>query len=328
MARALELHRARADETHTDVATVANDLAACLRGLGRLDEAFFLHEEALALRRRDGPSLAVAESLNNLAGIHMDRGDLPLAVKHLEEAFAIRRGILGEDDPLTLQSLSNLATMLWRTDSHERAHALLDEVEAGYRSLHADGEEPLAHALSNRGAMLIAEKKYAQAEPLLMEALALQSSRLGEGHPIVATTLGRIAQLQEALQRPDEARATWQKVLAIRREPGASPRALGQALFDYGAFLWSAKSREEARDALREAVEVQTQSSGPNSPIVARTQCFYGEALLATGDKTAAREQLEAAIATFALTPDVNRSDLERAKRSLARCEDVVDVDR
>jgi len=325
MARALELHRTRSHETHTDVATVANDLAACLRGLGRLDEAFALHREALELRRRDGPSLAVAESLNNIAGIYMDRGELPLAAQHLEEAYAIRRRILGEDDPLTLQSMSNLATILWRTEARDRAHALLDEVEAGYRSLHADGEEPLAHVLSNRGAMLVAEKKYAEAERFLNEALELQKTRLGEKHPVVATTLGRIAQMQEALDRPDEARVTWDRMLAIRREPDASPRSLGQALYDYGMFLWETKARDEAREAVRESIEVLKSAGAARTPQLARAELFYGEMLIASGDAAAARPHVDSAMATFAAAPEVHKADLERAEKALKRLDGEVD---
>jgi serine/threonine-protein kinase len=48
---ALELNRTCAPGTHTDVASVANDLAACLRAGGNEIEAERLHLEALALRR-------------------------------------------------------------------------------------------------------------------------------------------------------------------------------------------------------------------------------------------------------------------------------------
>ncbi len=320
--RALAVHRARAGETHTDVALVANDLAACWRGLGRLDAAEALHREALTLRRADGDgSLTVAESLNNLAGIALDRNDLPAAVKLLEEALDIRRRILGDDAPLTLQSMSNLAMTLWRSGERERCDALLLDTERGFRALHVDGEEELAHVLSNHAAMRIAERKYEQAEPLLAEALELQLRRSGPLHPSVATTLARQAQLLQALKRPEEARASWQRVLEIRRAPDASPRYLGQALSEYGAFLWQTHANDEARAALREAVEVLRSSGSARTPLLARAQLAYGEVLLASDDAASARAELEEALAIFEATPAGNEEELARARATLKRCE-------
>jgi tetratricopeptide (TPR) repeat protein len=288
-----------------------------LRGLGRLDEAEALHREALDLRRKanDG-SLEVAESLNNYAGIDLDRGDLGAAAQKLEESLGIRRRILGPEDPLTLQSMSNLAQTYWRLDRHGEAYALLDEVEAGGRALHVDGEEALSQVLANRAAMLIAEQKYQQAAPLLDEALALQLRRVGPKHPLIATTLFRQAQVQAALKHVDEARELWRRSLAIRREPGASPRYLGQALYDYGNFLRAAKDPDGAMDALREAIEVMRSSGSERVPTLARAELVYGELLLAKGDKDAARQHLTEAITLYRAIPD-SADELARAQDKL-----------
>ncbi len=325
-ARALALHRAHGPETHSDVASMANDLGACLRGLGRLDEAEALHIEALALRRASDPeSLAVSESVNNLAGIDLDRGDLTAAAERLEQSLAIRRRILGLEDPLTLQSMSNLAMTSWRSGRPERAHELLEEVETGCRALHVDGEEELGHVLSNRAAMLISGSDYAAAVSKLDEALALQVRRLGEMHPAVATTLSRQAELFAALERYSEARATWERVLAIRRNPSSSPRYLAQALYDYGSFLWTAKSRDEALPLFREAVEVQRSSGAPRGQRFALAELMLGEALLASGDADGARSHLDEAIAMFTEEPAGQESVLARARKSRERCDSAAD---
>jgi len=325
-ARALEIHRAHGTETHTDIASMANDLAACLRGLGRLDEAEALHLEALALRKAGDPaSLAVSESLNNLAAIQLDRGDLTASVGRLEESLAIRRRILGVEDPLTLQSMSNLATTLWRAGRRERAHELLEEVEHGYRALQVDGEEELAYILSNRAGMLIAEKAYTAAESKLDEALLLQMRRLGEMHPSVATTLARRAEILEALGRSAEARESWERVLAIRREPGSSPRYLAQALYGYGVFLWTVKARDEALPAFREAVEVMRSSGTSRGSPLALAELMLGEALLASGDTDSARAHLDGAITLIERDPAGQDDVLARIRASRKRCDSPSD---
>jgi eukaryotic-like serine/threonine-protein kinase len=319
--KALAIHRAHAHETHTDVASLANDLGACLRNLGRSQEAEALHREALALRRSDGDGgLAVAESLNNLAGIDLDRNDLAAAAQGLEEALAIRRRILGNEDPLTLQSMSNLATTVMRLGQRDRAYALLDEVEAGFRLLRVDGEDELAHVLSNRAVMLLTDRKYEAAEPLLDEALLLQMRRLGPKNPAVASTLARQAYLLTVLKRPAEARVTWERALAIRREPNASPRYLAQTLYDYGVFLYTTKALADAGAILREALGVLQSSGAAESPLRARAELAYGEVLIASGDRAGARAHLETAVAMFTSAPAGQEADLAEARMALAQC--------
>ncbi len=321
LSQALVLHREHDKETHTDVASLANDLAACLRGLGRLDEAEALHNEALALRRKDADgSLAVAESLNNLAGVDLDRTDLKQAALHLEEALSIRRRILGVEDSLTLQSMSNLATTVWRMGDRDRALALLEEAEKGCRALQADGEDDLSHALSNHAAMLLQAGRAKEAEPLLAEAVDLQVRRLGPTHPSVASTITKQAQLQQALHHMADARASWERVMVIRREPGASPRYLGQSLYEYGVFLWETKARDEAREAWREAVDVLHAIGGAKTPLLGRVEVAYGQALMAAGDMTQARALLEDAVTILSAPPGEQNPDLAEARKALAKC--------
>jgi serine/threonine-protein kinase len=319
--KALMLHRTRPRETHTDIAAVANDLAACWRGLGRLDDAEALQREALGLRRAaaDG-SLEVAESANNLAQVELDKGATDAARVLLEEALAIRRRILGPEDPLTLQALSNLASTHWRLGRRDEALALLGEVEAGCRALHADGDEGLAQALSNRAVMLITSRKYAEADAALTEALELQIRRLGPTHSAVASTLTKCARLQALAGRPEDARATWSRVIALRRGASQSPRYLGQALCEYGEFLLDAKAPDEARGALEESVLVLETCGARNTPACSRAESSLGEVLLALGRPTEAETHLKVAVAILDALPGSDEAERQRVQELLARC--------
>ena len=148
-ARALAVHRARSDETHTDVAALATDLASCLRPLGRLDEAEALAREALELRRKDASDpLAAAESLVELGKIAAARGEDAEAARLLEEALETRRRIAGSDDLSTLEAayeLSGIASV-----PAPRAEELLAECERGARALRLAGEELLNRVLARR----------------------------------------------------------------------------------------------------------------------------------------------------------------------------------
>lgn len=320
---ALAIHRANPGETHTDVPSAANDLATCLRGLGRLDEAHALHTEALASRRAAAPdSLATSESLNNLAGVEMDRGEFPRAAELLEESLAIRRRVLGDNEMLTLQSMSNLANTLWRMNERERAYELMEESIAGSRALRVDGEEELAQTLSNLAGMRIAEKKYAQAEPLLAEAIELQERRLGPTHPAVASSLTRQALIQEVMGRAEESRETWQRVLTLRRDPKSSQRYLAQALTDYATFLRNTHATAAARDAYSEAIEIFRTSGNTQSSWLPLAEMLLGETLLSLGDADGARPHFDAAVTIYERDATKSAPLLERARAGRQRCDE------
>ncbi len=162
----LEIQRDARDDTHSDVASFANDLAATLRNLGRESEAEALHREALAIRRQYDPQgLPVAESLNNLAAVHLARGELESAGEEFSEALDIRSSILGDAHVLTLQTLSNLASAYWQQGRPEEARKAMLRSEAGYRQLGGDGEQGLSVVLSNLATMAMPAKDHAAAEP-------------------------------------------------------------------------------------------------------------------------------------------------------------------
>jgi serine/threonine-protein kinase len=318
--RSLAIHRRRAGETHADIASLANDLAATNRMLGRRDEAEALHREALALRRRaaDG-SLEVAESLNNLAMIRMDRREWEPALELLQESLSIRRRILGPEDSLTLQSMSNAAAASWNLERREEALALLAEVEAGSRALRVDGEEGLAQVLSNKAGMLIVAKRYAEADAALEEALALRLRRLGPTHSAVVATLTKRARLQALTGRNTEAAATWERIIEARRDPAKPQHLLAEALCDQGQFLWGTGAREAGRGALEEAVALLRANSAGHEDLLARAEENLGAAWLAGGDKVRGRSHLEAALRLFEAGPAADPQAAERVRQGLAR---------
>jgi len=270
LTRALRLHRERAEETHTDVASVANDLAEALRELGRLDEAEALAREALGLRRAaDDRSLAVAESLELLGRIARDRDDDENAAARFEEALALRRAIVGTGHVLVLQSACDLAAVLATKGDEIRSRPLFDEAESGARALRYAGVDVLI-----RVPVAPAEaEKPASPRARIDEALALQTARLGPEHADVAGTIEVDARLES--NRPsdgtEEIRGLWSRALAIRRKAGASPWLLGISLKD-ASNAWSGIGKtEEVRSMLAESVKLL------GAPGVTRTQA-YGEA--------------------------------------------------
>ncbi|MEZ5963179.1 MAG: serine/threonine-protein kinase [Planctomycetota bacterium] len=321
--RALPLHRAAPTHPHADVAAVANDLAACLRNLGRDTEAEALHLEALALRRADGDdTLAVAESLNNLAAVHQQRGEFAAAAQELRQALSARAAILGNDHSLTLQTTANLAVTLWRCDHRDEALALMQRVADGYRDLGSDGEDELGQTLANLATMQIEAKALDDAATSLDRALALQVQRLGEQHPLVAITLSKLAVLHHARHDDARARQDWADVLRLRRAPGTPARDLAEALYGYGVFLYDLRDLDAAVACLDEVVALHRDASIEDPLALARTESVLGRCYQGRREVAQAREHLNAAIRLFdALTkpPEAERARVRQALAELER---------
>ncbi len=316
--RALELHRAAKNEIHAEVAGRANDLAAALRSLGRSDEAEALHVEALALRRAAGDrTLAVAESLNNLAAAHADQARFEPATEELREALDIRESTLGPGHPLTLQTLSNLATTLWRSGRSDEALEALARAESGYRELRGDGERELALALANHAAMSLAVSDYEGAARSLEEALALQRRRLGDEHPVLADTLTKLAVVRHAQRDDARARELWSSAIAIRRASETAPQALAETLYGYGVFLLDTGDFEGAANWVGEAAATLRALDTPDPLALGRAEYVLGMCAARSDDRSTAKEHFEAALQLLRQRAESAKVELERVEREL-----------
>jgi len=312
---ALLIHRAAGSSTHSDVAALANDLAACLRNIGRAAEAGTLHREALVLRREAGDgTLPVAESLNNLSAVHMGGGEFALAVAELREALAIRDSILGGEHLLTLQTMSNLATALWRHDERAEARDWMRRAESGYRALRGDGEDGLGLVLANLAAMQLAENDQDGAAASLEEALALQTRRLGGDHPLVAETLAKLAVSSHARRDDAAAREYWQEAVRVRRAAPSSGRELADALYGYGVFLSDVDECEPAVPLLEEAIGLHRSEEAADPLALGRAQLVLGRCLWRAGRLEAAREHLLEAARLLDASPGATADERSKAR--------------
>lgn len=322
LGEALDLHRTCEPGTHTDVSAVANDLAACLRNLGREAEAEQLHLEALAWRRGTAEgTLPVAESLNNLGCVHLGAGDHERAVGEFQEALTIRRDVLGPQHLLTLQTTSNLAGALWRLGRRDEAFDLMRQAEEGYRALHLDGEEGLAQVLASIASMQTSRRELDAARSNLAEAIELQEKRLGPDHPVLATTLINLAVVEHALRREEEAGELWVRAVRIRRSSPSALRELSEALYGYAVFLRDRRSFGEAVPLLEESIRA-ARSLTPSPPLfLARSEVVLGSCLANSGRSLEGREHLREAVRLFEASPDASDGELDAARRRLEAVE-------
>ncbi|MBL9079616.1 MAG: CHAT domain-containing protein [Planctomycetes bacterium] len=203
------------------MAYALNNVAFCLKSLGRASEALPQFEAALAMRKRlygDRDHPDVATSLSNVAACLEDLGRASEALLHCEAALAMRKRVYGDrDHPDVATSLSNVAVFL---QSLGRASAALPQHEATLamrKRLYGDRDHPdVAASLNNVASCLWNLGRVSEALPQCEAALAMRRRLYGDrDHPDVASSLSSVAACLQSLGRGAEALASEQQAMAM-----------------------------------------------------------------------------------------------------------------
>jgi serine/threonine-protein kinase len=248
------LHQVCPPDVHTDVAAAANDLAAAERAVGHRERARELHREALALRRSEGETTAVAESLNNLAAAESDP---ELALQAMNEALAIRSRLLGDGDPATVQTRINLGMLRLQRGELDAASALLRDGVTQSRALAGRGIDGLAVALRGLAYTDLRQDRIDDALLEIEEALAIDGRRFHNEHARLAKSREVRALILDRRSDPEAAVDAWQEVLRARQQtlPPGHPD-VGGTMVSLGSALARAGREEAAEQQWQQALTV------------------------------------------------------------------------
>ena len=137
------------------------------RALAAYAQARPLYERALALKEKvlgpDHPETAL--SLNNLALLLQDQGDLAGARPLHERALAIREKALGPNHPDTAESLNNLALLLQDQGDLAAARPLFERALAIYQQALGPEHPSTAAGLNNLALLMQAQGDLARRSP-------------------------------------------------------------------------------------------------------------------------------------------------------------------
>lgn len=258
-----------------------------LRNLGQADGALAACGAGQRLYAAAGDRAGVAEALTHTANILYDRGDLPGAQLHYEEALATWRDIGNRG--AEAGELNNMAVVLKSQGDLARARQLYEEVLAISRETGSRSGE--AYALNNIAGVLLRRGDLDGAARLFSDSLAIRrelGDASGEAYALdnLGVALRRRGDLAGARRRHEEA-------LAIRRHIGqklsevASLNNLGSTFFDQGDL---GAARQRFAEALAAGRAIGNQTS------TASALFGLGEVLLREGKLAEARQRHEEAL--------------------------------
>ncbi len=238
-----------------------------------------------------------ARMMATIGGVYGGLGYYEQADALLSRALEIRRGILGDDHPDTITSITEMAlnlSYLGRLDDSERYHR--EALDRARRTLD-DDDEQLLQALNNMGLLLSNQGKFEEAEPYYREVLAGARRVFGEDHRNTLTVIHNLGLLLKQQGKYEEAAPYYHEALEGRRRilgedhplTVSSMKNLAQMLKERGQLA-------EAEPLIREALEITRRVLGDDHDGTLAAMNQMGDLLQKQGKYEEAEPYLRAAL--------------------------------
>jgi tetratricopeptide (TPR) repeat protein len=190
-------------------ARIRNGLGIAMHELRRLDDALRHFEEALAIRRDIGDLDGQAATLSNLGNLYDSLGRYDDAAETLREAVDLSRAVGNRSSEAS--SLNNLGLVYTALGQHRQA---ADRLRVSARIFHELGaEQRYAQVLSNLGVAQLDLGDPDAAVDTVRHALTIQR-RLGAHHN-EATSLVNLGDALCEIGRAEDGRRCWRQALDV-----------------------------------------------------------------------------------------------------------------
>ena len=322
---ALAIRRARLGDRDPLVADTLDHLAKALFQRGEFDAAKAAAEESLSIREaKFGPkSKEVAESLTTLAGIAATgHGDNVKSEALTLRALEIRRGVLGPDDPLTADTLNQLAIVRYGQAKLADSEALYREALAVDRKKLGPDNPETVSILENLGGALLAQKRYDEVLAILGEVLEIRRAKLGADSPQVTRTMLNMATTHMMAGHIEAADAGFVAALPrFRAERGDDPD-VAITLSNIGLLRAKEGRTADAEDFYRQALAIEVRKLPATHPMLARNRLWLGQLLVDRGQYAEAEQLIVAAKDGFEQSKGKASEDVRISQDWLAKLYD------
>jgi tetratricopeptide (TPR) repeat protein len=281
-----------------------------------------LFERALAIREKTlGPEHNdTATTINNLALLLREQGDLAEARPLCERALSIRERMLGPEHPITATNLNNLGLLLNDLGDFAGARPLHERALAIREKALGPEHPDTATSLDNLAAVLQTQGDVVGARSLYERALAIREKVLGPEHPDTASNLNNLASLFQTHGDLARARPLIERALAIReRVFGPEHPDAANSLNNLAALLHEQGDLTGARPLLERALAIREKALGPEHPRVATVLSNLARLLNRTGHTKEAEPMFQRAIAVGEKALGPNHPLTQRYRSQYAR---------
>ncbi|HSS49566.1 MAG TPA: serine/threonine-protein kinase, partial [Thermoanaerobaculia bacterium] len=227
-------------------------------GLGRIDRAAPLLEGALAVRQRtQGGSLEVAQSLDHVAAVRLQRSDFKGSEQLLRQSLALKRRLPGGNSVEVARTLNQLGDTVARRGGGDPKAAEPLHRQALAVARRAEGREgpTVSASLIALASRVNEQGDYPSAEKLLQQGLAMETRLLGEENADVIRHQQALAELLGNQGKFQEAEAVIRHALDVeRRILGEGHPDLGELYAALAGTLLGQKRYAEAETLYQKAL--------------------------------------------------------------------------
>ncbi|HEY9677674.1 MAG TPA: tetratricopeptide repeat protein [Drouetiella sp.] len=274
--------------------TLAQDDAAWSKDLESAEKCFLagdkVQSEKFYLQAlSEVPDDTARATVINQKGVAQTSQHLYLdAQKSFAEALELRKKALGETDPTTLKTLSNLALATYKGGDSRAAEKLFLECLEKKRKV-APNSESIVKTLTNLANLYSDQRNRGDASKLYDEALSIDTSLFGEQSAAVATDQFNIGAMLQKCKEPKDALVHLDKALTIFT-------ALGDKAGAVKALHYSALSNgdlnnfDKASELSLKALALSEEVKGKNHPDTIIHLLAAGDALFAAGENDEAEK--------------------------------------
>jgi tetratricopeptide (TPR) repeat protein len=225
-------------------------LADSYKETGRFSEAERCFEDAIALfaRRKNPNDAHLLRAMNNLAGVHIESGQLGKADRVLKRLGAIL-DTCGRDFPEELAIYRNYrACILVRREHHSEAELLLGQALADAEKQLGPFNSKVGNLLNSRGTLMCRTKRWSEAAADFERAALLVERAYGASHPLVARGLTNLAVACRQLGDTARAEGLLRRALAIFEDKlGPEHPDIAMALLVQAAVLRDSHRGKDAK---------------------------------------------------------------------------------
>jgi eukaryotic-like serine/threonine-protein kinase len=234
---------------------------------------------------------AQSQMMQVMATTYEELGLYARAHELAKHALDFRLGLLGPDDPKTLESMTQFAWILAREGhDYEAEKRERQALESDRRIL--GPEDPLTlKAMDYLAIILQHQGRYGEQENLERQAIEIEIRRLGPDNPQALRSMNNLGNALGLQGRYVEAEQQYRKLLDVeRRVLGADHPQTLSAMSNLGLVLLSQGRFAEAEPLYRELLSTVRRVQGPESPGTANATgelaaVLSGEGRLADSEK-------------------------------------------
>lgn len=266
-----------------EMATVYENYATLLTGLGEFDQARSLLEESLRLLEGLYPDghPDVGLTLAQLGNLEYSQGKPDRARELWEQAIVLYEKYLGTKHPDVVTLRGNVASVQQLRGNLEAAELNLKLVLEARRESFASHPMPVATALQKLADVKVGQKKNSEAVTLLEEALEIRKRVAGDRHVSLGNVYGQMAHV--AILGEDfetGARASMSAIKVLRANGLAGKAPIAGVMLLHALALTGLDRAVDAEFFAREALEIRSQFLAPNSWQVSNAKSALAECLI------------------------------------------------